>query len=242
VPTADAGPGPDDDSRGAPTGAPATGAPATGAPHVGASLADVAPVLSGRRVRLEPLCADHVPDLAAAADEDRRTYGYTTVPGGAVDTAEYVRARLSPDFMPFAHVRTSDGRAVGSTSFLTFRHRPDDGRLFAVEIGGTWLAASAQATGINREAKLLMLTHAFEVWQVGRVDLKTDARNDRSRRSIEGIGARFEGVLRNWQPSLVEGEEGGLRDTAMFSIVAAEWPSVGECLRRDLGFGVVGPG
>ena len=134
--------------------------------------------------------------------------------------------------MAFAQVRLADNRAVGSTSFLTMRRRPDDGRLYAVEIGATFLAASAQGTGINREAKLLLLTHAFEVWHVGRVDLKTDARNERARRSIEGIGARFEGILRNWQPSLAHGEPGLLRDSAMFSIVASEWPSISVVLRH----------
>jgi RimJ/RimL family protein N-acetyltransferase len=101
---------------------------------------------------------------------------------------------------------------------------------YAVEIGGTWLATSAQRSGINTEAKLLLLDYAFETWHVGRVDLKTDARNDRSRNAILRIGASFEGVLRHWQPSLVEGEEGTLRDSAMFSIVDSEWPSVRERL------------
>jgi RimJ/RimL family protein N-acetyltransferase len=105
---------------------------------------------------------------------------------------------------------------------------------YAVEIGGTWLAASAQGTGINVDAKLLLLTHAFEHWQVGRVDLKTDARNERSRNAIARIGATFEGVLRSWQPSLVAGEEGRLRDTAMFSIVAGEWPAVRARLDQRL--------
>ncbi len=96
----------------------------------------------------------------------------------------------------------------------------------AVEIGGTWLAASAQRSGINTDAKRLMLTHAFETWRVQRVDLKTDARNDRSRAAIERIGGRLDGVMRNWQPSLVPGEEGQPRDSAMYSIVPSEWPDV----------------
>ena len=98
--------------------------------------------------------------------------------------------------------------------------------MFAVEIGWTWLAASAQRTGINAEAKLLLLTHAFETLRVARVDLKTDARNQRSRQAIARLGARFEGVLRSWSPSHVPGEEGRLRDSAMFSVTAAEWPDV----------------
>ena len=93
-------------------------------------------------------------------------------------------------------------------------------------------SAPAQRRGFNREAKLLLLTHAFEQWRVGRVDLKTDARNARSRAAIGGIGARLEGVLRSWQPSLVAGEEGRLRDSAIYSIVADEWPGVRHRLLR----------
>jgi len=192
------------------------------------------PVLVGRLVRLEPLSPGHVAGLAAAGSEDRESYGFTTVPDGD-GTAAYVRHMLArPDAMPFAQVQTVGHRVVGSTSFLNFRRRAPDGPLYAVEIGATWLAASAQGGGINQEAKLLLLGHAFDQWKVGRVDLKTDARNVRSRRAIEGIGARFEGVLRAWQPSHVPGEEAGLRDSAMFSIVAAEWPSVAQRLRELL--------
>jgi len=100
---------------------------------------------------------------------------------------------------------------------LTHRH---------IEVGFTWLAAAAQGTGINAEAKLLLFTHAFEVWNVARVDLKTDARNNRSRAAIASVGARFEGVLRNRSRSWAPGEDGLLRDSAMFSIVSDEWPEV----------------
>ena len=105
---------------------------------------------------------------------------------------------------------------------------------YAVEIGGTWLAASAQRTGINIEAKLLLLTHAFDTWSVGRVDFKTDARNERSRGAIAALGATFEGILRNWQPSHAPGEEGRLRDSAMYSITAVEWPAVRSHLNERL--------
>jgi len=98
------------------------------------------------------------------------------------------------------------------------------------EVGWTWLGASAQGTGINAEAKFLLFSYAFETLGVARVDLKTDARNDRSRRAIGGLGARFEGVLRCWSPSRAPGEEGMLRDSAMFSVVAAEWPAVKSTL------------
>jgi RimJ/RimL family protein N-acetyltransferase len=103
-----------------------------------------------------------------------------------------------------------------------------------VEIGGTWLSSSAQRTAMNTEAKLLLLTHAFEQWGVGRVDLKTDARNERSRNAMARIGGTFEGVLRQWQPSQVVGEENLLRDSAMFSVIAAQWPEVRDALKSRL--------
>jgi RimJ/RimL family protein N-acetyltransferase len=106
---------------------------------------------------------------------------------------------------------------------------------YAVEVGGTWLAHFAQRTGINVEAKLLLFTYAFETLGLARVDLKTDARNQRSRRAIERLGARFEGVLRNWSPSWAPGEAGRLRDSAMFSVVEAEWPEVRARLHAVLG-------
>ncbi len=184
-------------------------------------------------MRLEPLSLDHVPDLTRAAGEDRSPFAYTTVPDGSEQVVEYVRRRMASDNnMAFAQVRTVDGRAVGCTSFLEFRRRGDDDSLYALSIGGTWLAASAQRSGINQEAKLLLLSYAFEHWRVGRVDFLTDARNERSRRAIERLGARFEGVLRNWQPSHAHGEGDMLRDTAVFSVIGSDWPTVAEGLRR----------
>jgi RimJ/RimL family protein N-acetyltransferase len=189
-----------------------------------------APVLQGSLVRLEPLSQSHVPDLALAAEEDRSAYAYTVIPR-ASDTAEYVATQMTTDGMtPFAQIRVRDGAAVGCTSFFNPRTWPGREELFAIEIGWTWLAASAQRTGINPEAKLLLLTHALETLKVARADLKTDARNQRSRQAIERLGARFEGVLRNWSPSRAPGEEGNLRDSAIFSITAAEWPTVKSSL------------
>jgi RimJ/RimL family protein N-acetyltransferase len=183
-------------------------------------------VLSGSLVRLEPLSAGHIPALARAAEEDRSAYAWTLVPR-AGEVADYVAAQLTrPGLTPFAQVRLSDGAAVGCTAYHNPRTWPDSQDLYAVEIGWTWLAASAQRTGINAEAKLLLLTHAFETLQLARVDWKTDARNQRSRQAIERLGARFEGVLRGWSPSHAPGEEGRLRDSAMFSVIAAEWPDV----------------
>ncbi|HEX9504936.1 MAG TPA: GNAT family protein [Acidimicrobiia bacterium] len=199
----------------------------------------LAPVLTGERVVLTPLTTAHVEGLILASAEDRATYQLTSfVPDGRRQVEEHVQDRLrdaaSGEVVPFAQVRVADGRAVGSTMFLNLRRRAEEPELYAVEIGGTWLAASAQRTGINIEAKLLLLTHAFDVWQVGRVDLKTDARNDRSRAAIAALGAQFEGTLRGWQPSQVRGEEQRQRDTAMYSIMASEWPDVRTLLRDRL--------
>src|SRR5688572_14752314 len=99
-----------------------------------------------------------------------------------------------------------------------------------VEIGWTWLSASAQRTAVNTEAKLLMLTHAFETWRVHRVSLMTDARNTRSRQAIERLGARADGVLRAQRPAT----DGGIRDTAAYSILDGEWPAVKARLRARL--------
>ncbi len=196
------------------------------------------PALAGHGVRLEPLTPAHVDGLAAAAAGDRSTYGFTTVPGDRAGMAAYVddllRARDAGETIPFAQVAVTTGRPVGVTRFLTIRVAPGDTTPYAVEVGGTWLAADAQRTAINPETKLLLLAHAFETWHVGRLDLKTDARNARSRAAIEGIGATFEGVLRGWQPSQVPGEEGLLRDTAMYSVLASEWPGVRDRLGERL--------
>jgi RimJ/RimL family protein N-acetyltransferase len=192
------------------------------------------PGLVGRLVRLEPLTEAHTDDLVAAAGEDRSTYGFTTVPQGRETTIRYVRdlltARSTGEAIAFAQVRVEDGRTVGATRFLSLRSRPGAHLPYAVEIGGTWLAGSAQGTGLNTEAKLLLLTHAFESWNVGRVDFKTDARNARSRAAILAIGARFEGILGNWQPSHVPGEEHELRDSAIYAVLDRDWPG----LRRTL--------
>lgn len=194
-------------------------------------------VLEGSLVRLEPLDLSHVPGLMLAAEEDRSAYNWTTVPR-ADEVADYVTDALGrAGFTPFAQIRVSDGAPVGCTAFWDPRSWPDREDLAAVNIGWTWLAASAQRTGINPEAKLLLLTHAFEELGVVRVDITTDARNQRSRQAIEGLGARFEGVLRNWSRSHAPGEDGRLRDTAMFSVTDAEWPAVKSALTARIARG-----
>ena len=157
---------------------------------------------------------------------------FTWVPTAA-QVHDYIDAQLAraatESMAPFAQISIASGRAVGATAYWNPRLWPGRSELCAVEVGFTWLAASAQGTGINPEAKLLLFRHAFEHWGVVRVDLKTDARNMRSRAAIEALGARFEGVLRKWSQSWAAGEDGQLRDSAVFSVIASEWP---ECRRR----------
>jgi len=196
------------------------------------------PPLVGREVTLRPLGVDDVVALVAAAAESREHYGLSVVPEGPDAMRAYVarllRQRDAGDRLPFVTVWR--GRVVGSTSFIEPRvwdwppgsalqrsDRPD-----VVEIGSTWLAASAQRTRCNTEAKLLMLAHAFERWQVHAVSFKTDERNARSRRAIERLGARFDGVRRADMP----GADGTVRNSAHYSIVAAEWPAVRARLDR----------
>ena len=199
------------------------------------------PTLVGERVQLVPLERSHVVGLAAAAAGARDTFTWTRVPDGIEDAEHYVEQLLEErargTVVPFAQL-DADGRVIGATRYMHLRHRDGVASPYAVEIGGTWLAAGSQRTGANVEAKLLLMSHAFEQWDVGRVDLRTDARNERSRTAIAALGATFEGVLRAWQPSHVVGEESLLRDSAMYSVLAREWPSVrrglAARLRREL--------
>jgi RimJ/RimL family protein N-acetyltransferase len=194
--------------------------------------------LTGEHVTLTPLSIDDVPMLVLAASGDRSTFGWSIVPGTR-DGMDAVIRRLLADAnqgtaVPFVTRRSDTSEIIGMTRFLTLRwffgrEYPD-----AAEIGGTFLTAAAQRTAANTEAKLLMMTHAFEVWGVRRLDLKTDERNERSRQAIERIGGRFEGVLRNWQAAQVDGEEGATRNSAMYSILPDEWPGVRARLEERL--------
>ncbi len=196
------------------------------------------PALHGSLVRLEPLALRHAEDLAAAAEEDRSDYGFTWVPQGP-EMGDYLRAQFqraeTGKLTPFAQIRAADQRAVGCTAYWNLRAWPARTEPCAVEIGFTWLASSALGTGINTEAKLLLLRHAFEQLGVARVDFKTDARNERCRRALQGLGACFEGVLRSWSQSWAPGEDGLLRDSAMYSVTAPEWPTCQEHLLNRLG-------
>lgn len=195
------------------------------------------PLLEGTLVRLEPLGPQHAVDLAVAAGANRESYEFTWVPK-ADEVGDYIEAQLgraaAGKLAPYAQISQESGRAVGSTSYWDPRLWPGEDRLSAIEIGFTWLASFAQGTGINAEAKYLLFRHAFETWEVARVDLKTDARNGRSRAAIEKTGATFEGVLRNWSLSWAPGEQGRLRDSAIFSVIDTEWPAVRGRLENRL--------
>ena len=189
---------------------------------------------------LRPLAAADAEALAGAAAESRELFGYTRVPDGVEDARRYIALALTERDagrrLPFA-ILWQD-RLVGSTSFLEIQQwrwpagspGQRDDHPDVVDIGATWLAASAQRTRCNTEAKLLMLTHAFEVWRVHRVALKTDERNAASRRAIERLGARFEGVRRADMP----GQDGSVRHSAYYSIIQAEWPEVRRTLEAAL--------
>jgi RimJ/RimL family protein N-acetyltransferase len=204
----------------------------------------VTPVtLEGRFVRLEPLAMAHAPALLAAAAGPRDTYAFTLVPADLTETRAYIETALAEQAagrsLPFATVDRASGTVVGSTRFLNIEFWPwpagnvnqrGADRPDVVEIGATWLAAAAQRTRINTEAKFLMLAHAFDQWRVHRVSLMTDARNQRSRDAIMRLGARFDGVLRAARPA----SDGAIRDTAAFSILESEWPAIRTRLQARL--------
>lgn len=187
-------------------------------------------VLAGRYVRLEPLERRHEPALLAAARDPEIFRWFLTPPlGDPVEMAKWLddalQAQAARTEVAFATVRLSDGRVVGSTRFLDIR-RPHR----SLEIGNTWLAREAQRTAINTEAKLLMLAQAFEGWGAVRVQLKTDERNAASRAAIARLGCRFEGILRKYQARY----DGFIRDTAMYSLLAEEWPEARARLQARL--------
>ena len=191
--------------------------------------------LSGDVVRLEPLTPGHVPGLRRAAEgAGPNAFAAVPTPDEVEDyVARSLARRDAGAYAPFAQVEAATGRVVGHTAYLTPRWM-DGGRLFAVEIGSTWLAPAARGTAVNPAAKLLLMTQAFESWGVDRVDIKTDARNEAARAAIAATGATFEAVLRAWQPSLAPGEEGLVRDTAMFSVTPPEWPRVRARLKERI--------
>ena len=199
----------------------------TGCGEVGTPLSEV--VLQGELVRLEPLTFDHAQAMLEAASTDRSTFGLTSVPAATSEAVEqYISTAREQhersEGLAFATIRRSDDRVVGSTRFMSAEYwKPIEAQPrstpIAIEVGYTWLISEAQRTGINAEAKVLMFNYAFDVLRVERITLKTDARNERSRRNIERAGATFDGILRRHMPA----SDGGYRDSAMYSLLREEW-------------------
>ncbi|MEU0396989.1 GNAT family protein [Streptomyces sp. NPDC006208] len=183
--------------------------------------------LTGRHIRLEPLAEDHLDDLFLAGGQDEDVWRWQAGPAPqtrdelAVKLRELLDDAAAGMYVPFAVVHLADGRAVGWTSFMDID--VSDERL---EIGYTWYGRAYWRTAVNTEAKLLLLTHAFEELGMGRVQLKTDHMNLRSQAAITRLGAQREGVLRRHRRR----PDGSWRDSVYFSILADEWPGVRERL------------
>jgi RimJ/RimL family protein N-acetyltransferase len=176
--------------------------------------------LEGKRIRLEPLHERHAPDLHALCNDPllwEFTFQQNPLTSLARTRLWVAGACQAPDTVAFAIIDKATGVAIGSTRYLEIsaEHRK-------LEIGWTFLARSYWGTGVNAECKNLLLHYAFESWGAVRVQFKAEARNQRSRRALQRIGAVYEGTLRNYR---IRPDSNELRDTAFFSIIAAEWPS-----------------
>ena len=201
-----------------------------------------APVLTGSHIRLEPLSPAHADGLVAASSGDPALYQWSAVPIGRDAVARYIETALAlreaEKAQAFATIRIADGVVIGSTRFFDIerfdwplshpRHAHENPDV--CEIGYTFLAHTSIRTAANTEAKLLMLTHALEVWQMLRVCLHTDARNKRSQAAIERIGGKFEGVLRAHKM----GADFTPRNSWRYSILAEEWPDAKRRLEERL--------
>ncbi len=181
--------------------------------------------LSGRHVRLEPLAASHHDDLCEAVrDGELWNHWYTAIPTPEGMAAEIVRRldlQAKGSMCPFAVIDPATGRAVGMTTYMNI-----DMTNRRVEIGSTWYRQSVQRGPLNTEAKRLLLGHAFEQLNCIAVEFRTHFFNQQSRRAIERLGAKLDGVLRNHQINPHPLAAGALRDTCVYSIIASEWPNV----------------
>jgi RimJ/RimL family protein N-acetyltransferase len=186
-------------------------------------------ILEGEHVRLEPLRVDHLPAIYKAGMDGSIWKWTANIVNAESDLERYVRTALADQMLgtavPFVTIERSSGTVVGSTRFGNI-----DVINRKAEIGWTWINPTWQRTAINTEAKLLMLTHAFEVWKCLRVELKTDSNNDRSQNAIRRLGAVEEGTLRNHMIT----ESGRSRHSVIFSIIDSEWDDVKENLISKL--------
>ena len=171
--------------------------------------------LSGRHARLEPVALSHEADLRQAATTVGDLW-YTNIPTPDGMAAEIAARLAKPGMQPFA-IKVSDGRAVGMTTYLN-----TDEANRRVEIGATWISRDVQRTPLNTEAKFLLLRHAFETLDCIAVEFRTHRLNLQSRSAIERLGAQFDGILRAHMIMA----NGTIRDTACYSIIASEWPTV----------------
>lgn len=195
-----------------------------------------APVtLSGRHAALEPLSDAHHDDLfLAVRDGELWNLWYTSVPAPEGMRAEIERRlglQQAGTMLPFAVRMRANGRIVGMTTYMNI-----DAKNRRVEIGSTWYAKSAQRTPLNTECKLLLLAHAFEALGCIAVEFRTSFFNHASRRAIERLGAKQDGILR----SHMRHADGSLRDTCVYSILALEWPAVKQHLEFKLNRGEAG--
>jgi N-acetyltransferase len=192
-------------------------------------MAFTSPVtLKGTHATLEPLSLAHEAEaIAAAKDGELWKLWYTSIPSPEGMRREIERRlglQQAGSMLPFA-VRDASGRFVGMTTYMHI-----DATNRRVEIGSTWTAASAQRGPLNTECKLLLLTHAFEQLGCIAVEFRTHFFNQQSRRAIERLGAKLDGILRNHQHAA----NGTLRDTCVYSIIASEWPTVKAHLRWQI--------
>jgi RimJ/RimL family protein N-acetyltransferase len=177
--------------------------------------------LAGRTIRLEPMAREHLGALAEVAFDPEIFRWFTIRMDSRADLERWVddalTAQRAGTALPFATVLLDGNRVIGSTRFMNISVH--DGRY---EIGSTWVAPAWQRSAVNTEAKYLMLRHAFEALGARRVELKTHAKNEKSRAAIERLGAQFEGTHRNHMLM----PDGSMRDTVWYSIIDSEWPAV----------------
>ena len=196
--------------------------------------------LIGKEVTLRPLTSNDAAALHEASSGSREKYRYNPVPNGLIEAKEYVEKALIQKMNGFRYpfVVIWKGIISGTTSYSDFQpwtwpegsenqrtDRPD-----VLEIGYTWISSSAQRTRCNTEAKYLLATYAFEELNVHRVSLRTDERNEASRKAIERIGACFEGIRRADMPSV----DGSVRNSAFYSILRSEWPTIKQRLESKM--------